>query len=188
MSAFSSIGGKGFFSRGKWAASLICIVLACATMLTGCYGSFPLTRAVYGFNGDITQYDLVHTVVFWVFVIVPVYEVAMIVDAIIPNLIEFWTGKDFNASVRTEKGDAVVTMEPTDNPNEMLVRFDFQEAPDITLLFARRSDERIDVFEQHGLKIGEVVRDVNGDISLCDGAGGVIGIIEGDYLLAMDVR
>lgn len=72
----------------------------------GCYGSFPLTNVVYKLNDDIGDNfdnsrtnDVVDTVTMWVFVILPVYEFAMIGDAVILNLIEFWTEDEVRINV-----------------------------------------------------------------------------------------
>ena len=66
--------------------------------LSGCYGKFFLTRTLYKWNGEVTDNRFVHTIVFWAFVIIPVYELLALGDAIIFNVIEFWTGSNPLAS------------------------------------------------------------------------------------------
>ena len=79
-----------------------CVVLiALLPLATGCYGSFPLTHIIYRFNGEVTHYDLVHSIVFWVFIIIPVYWVGFVGDVIVLNLIEFWTGEKMTVSSQT---------------------------------------------------------------------------------------
>ncbi len=66
----------------------------------GCYGHFPLTRAVYRTNGNVggevqgdsTKKHFLQSLVMWVFIIIPVYGVSMFVDAIVLNVMEFWSG------------------------------------------------------------------------------------------------
>jgi hypothetical protein len=58
----------------------------------GCYGPFPLTKTIYDWNGSIES-DLGENLVFWAFLIIPVYGVAMGADAIVFNTVEFWTGE-----------------------------------------------------------------------------------------------
>ena len=73
-------------------------LLSCAPLALGCFGSFPMTKAVYHGNrnvygsveGDRTQRKLAQSVVMWVFI--PVYAVASAGDMVAFNLIEFWTG------------------------------------------------------------------------------------------------
>jgi hypothetical protein len=60
---------------------------------TGCFGSFALVHKLYDFNKSFGN-KFVQTIVFWVFCIIPVYEVASLGDAVILNLIEFWTGSN----------------------------------------------------------------------------------------------
>ena len=81
--------------KGKIAVTIISIVLciAVALMTISCYGKFPVTKAVYRVNGDVSDEKIVKTLVFWGMIILPVYELSMLGDAIVFNLIEFWTGE-----------------------------------------------------------------------------------------------
>ena len=73
---------------------IACVVLAAFVMAnTGCYGSFQLTKKVYKWNGSLGNKWL-NTIVFWVFAILPVYEIATFVDVVVLNLIEFWVGSN----------------------------------------------------------------------------------------------
>lgn len=76
--------------------TIILLTVSCLSigvLNTGCYGTFPLTKQIYKFNGSIGD-KYVKQVVFWAFFIVPVYEVGTLADVIIFNLIEFWTGSN----------------------------------------------------------------------------------------------
>jgi len=85
---------------------IACVVLAAFVMAnTGCYGSFQLTKKVYKWNGSLGNKWL-NTIVFWVFAILPVYEIATFVDVVVLNLIEFWVGSNplaLNSDVDTHK-------------------------------------------------------------------------------------
>lgn len=67
---------------------------------SGCYGGFHLTKALYKFNGEIKlngneqANHVARSVVMVVLVIVPIYQLAALADALIVNSIEFWTGKN----------------------------------------------------------------------------------------------
>lgn len=86
---------------------------ATVTLQTGCYGEFALTHKVYEWNGGVSPNKFVTSLVFWGLCIIPVYEVAAIIDAVILNLIEFWTGTnpvtmnegDYEMQLVTVKGD-----------------------------------------------------------------------------------
>lgn len=73
----------------KLVASLVLLTF----VLTGCFGSFNLTRKVYQFNksqGD----KWVQEIVFIVLVVVPVYGLSTLADAVVFNSVEFWTGRN----------------------------------------------------------------------------------------------
>ena len=57
----------------------------------GCIGSFKLTGMVYSFNKGIGN-KWVQELLFLLMVIVPVYEVSLLIDALIINSLEFWSG------------------------------------------------------------------------------------------------
>ncbi len=107
-------------------------------LLSGCYGRFPLTRVIYKFNGSIGSKAtlggrLINTLIMWVMIIIPVYGLATLADAIIFNLIEFWTGKPMSIGLQEgdagremattfQMGDTSVTMAPTEDQNRMEIR------------------------------------------------------------------
>jgi hypothetical protein len=70
---------------------LLPLLLSGSILLSGCYGSFNLVREVYAWNGTIED-KTVRSVVFWALIIIPVYEIAAIVDAAVLNVIEHWSG------------------------------------------------------------------------------------------------
>ena len=82
---------------------LFSLVIFMFTMLVQCYGNFPLTKAIYQFNGTIgakmgaggLAARFINTILMWIPGIIA-YWIGMIADLIIFNLIEFWTGKPIN--------------------------------------------------------------------------------------------
>jgi hypothetical protein len=71
--------------------AVILLLLAFLAVHPGCYGSFGLTKSLHDWNGNMES-DWAGEGVFLLFVIVPVYGVTMVVDAVIFNSIEFWSG------------------------------------------------------------------------------------------------
>jgi len=61
---------------------------------SGCFGSFNLTRKLYGFNKDVSKDKFVRELVFLGLNIVPIYGVAGLIDAVVANTVEFWTGEN----------------------------------------------------------------------------------------------
>jgi len=62
--------------------------------VTGCYGSFAVTQKVHQVNDEVSDNKWVDEVVFLVFAALPVYGIATVIDALIVNSIEFWTGEN----------------------------------------------------------------------------------------------
>lgn len=63
------------------------------TTTSGCYGKFAVTKKLYDWNGSLGN-KFLKTVVFWAFIIIPAYELVMLGDFLIFNLIEFWSGNN----------------------------------------------------------------------------------------------
>lgn len=108
--------------RKKSRFVLIATVLALAGLTTGCFGKFALTRKLYTWNDSLDN-KFVKTMVFYVFFIVPVYEVFSFADFIVVNTIEFWSGSNPVASlqmqqqpdgsIRVERNGVVMRLVPT---------------------------------------------------------------------------
>ena len=81
---------------------LAAIFLSCFIMTSsGCFGSFSLTNKLYSWNDTVGD-KFVNSLVFWVLVILPVYNISVLADVILFNLIEFWTG---NNPIALENGE-----------------------------------------------------------------------------------
>jgi hypothetical protein len=82
---------------------------------TGCFGQFKLTQKIWQFNKGISGEKFVQWLMFLVLVIVPVYEIGALIDALIINSIEFWSGSNPVGSVEgADDGTRVVKLSPTD--------------------------------------------------------------------------
>lgn len=68
------------------------ILLSAALILSSCIGPFTLTNRVKDWNDNIGG-KFVNEVVFLAFHVIPVYEVCMVVDAVVLNSVDFWTGE-----------------------------------------------------------------------------------------------
>lgn len=61
---------------------------------TACFASFPLTRKLYNYNKSFSNDKWLQELFFIATAfIVPVYSVAGLIDVVILNSMEFWTGK-----------------------------------------------------------------------------------------------
>lgn len=75
-------------------AAVLTLTAGALVGTSGCFGSFNLTRKVYGFNKTVSKDKFVQELVFLGLNVVPVYGIASFIDAIVANTIEFWTGKN----------------------------------------------------------------------------------------------
>jgi len=78
------------------------LVAAVGALSAGCFGKFQLTRKVYDINQSIDE-KYVRSAATWIFVIVQVYTVAALLDLIVYNVIEFWTGENPVAEAKVTK-------------------------------------------------------------------------------------
>ena len=82
---------------------LAAVLLSATIVFSSCIGSFRLTNNIKDWNESIGN-KWVNELVFIAMHIVPVYEIAMMVDGVVLNSIEFWTGNN----VVMEEGDTKV--------------------------------------------------------------------------------
>ncbi|MBI4056544.1 MAG: DUF3332 family protein [Elusimicrobia bacterium] len=62
-------------------------------LFTGCYGKFALVKKVYHWNSAVEN-KYARSAVMWALAIIPVYEFATLADAVVFNVMEFWSGKN----------------------------------------------------------------------------------------------
>ena len=168
----------GWVSRSKKVVAVVAL-LAAAPFLTNCYGAFPLTHAVYKANGDIDN-DLLRQVVFWVFVIVPVYEVAAFADAVAFNLIDFWTGEGVDFSSTTDQQGNTVTLRPTENGREAVLTVSRDGKTLQELRFVRASDAVCNVYDAKGALMGKAMRTPSGELRLTDAQDRTVTLVSAD--------
>jgi hypothetical protein len=83
--------------------------------VSGCFGSFALTRKIYDLNQGVSDNKFVQWALFLGFTIIPVYGVGVFVDSLVFNSLEFWTGSNPLANAETlPDGTRVVQLSPSD--------------------------------------------------------------------------
>ena len=154
----------------------IILPAALATLIgfggTACMGSFALTKMLYNFNNTVTDSKLINNLIFWALCILPVYGLAVTGDAVILNLIEFWTGsnllaaqpgedgtrlaqvkvsQDANGVVTVSRGQQVFTLTPLDEQRVLVA------TADKVLGFAElRDDGSMAVYGEDGAELGVI--------------------------------
>lgn len=79
--------------KKKTLSVALVMALVGSMTISSCIGSFSLTKKVHEWNQNLGN-KFVNELVFIAFCIVPVYEVAAFIDAIVINSIEFWSGSN----------------------------------------------------------------------------------------------
>lgn len=164
-------GGPALKARAK---KFIVAALIGSTLMAsfaGCYGKFPLTKAVYRLNGDITNNKIIHSIIFWIFIILPVYDLAFLVDAIILNLIEFWTGESLSVSSATLDDGTRVTLAPCEDEKTAILTVEKPDGSVLTTQFERVSEIQMNVIDGEGNVAGYIYRTSDGGMLLCDAKG-----------------
>jgi len=113
-------------------------------LLTSCYGSFQLTRSLWDWNGTVGD-KFTNELVFLAFCIVPVYEVAAVVDALVLNSVEFWSGANPMSMKDGEKEQKIVEIDGkkyrlTAEKNKMTVE-DLKDAKGKTEMIFNEEDQ-----------------------------------------------
>jgi len=162
------------------------LVVALAPALLSCYGRFPLTRAVYRLNGEIqappVRKGVVESVVMWAFIIVPVYGVSMLADALVFNLVEFWTGKPIRIGAADVPDGGKVVLEPSEDGQEaVLTRWQDGEVV-AQIRFVKVSGTTSEVRDEDGNVLGLVMRTPQGSLELTDRHGRMVSMIEADQI------
>lgn len=74
--------------------SIFAVLFSSALLLSGCLGSFQAFNNLKEWNQDVSDSRFVNNLVFWGLNIVPVYGLFFLGDALIFNVIEFWSGSN----------------------------------------------------------------------------------------------
>jgi hypothetical protein len=103
------------------------IILATGYLQSSCVGSFRLTNKVLAWNKSMND-KFVSELVFLVFIVIPVYEISLLIDGFVLNTLEFWSGSDPTAMNAGERETKII------NQNEIKYqvtasqnRFDFTQ-------------------------------------------------------------
>jgi hypothetical protein len=150
--------------------TVLVLLVALTPFLANCYGKFPLTHAVYKANGDIDN-GLLRQIVFWVFVIVPVYGISMLADAVVFNLLDFWFGETIHLSSATDAQGNTVTLQPSEDGREAVLTVSRDGRTLQELRFVRTSDAVCDVYDADGALAGRAERTAAGELRLTDAQG-----------------
>lgn len=149
------------------------LITAMVAMSAGCYGSFILTSKLYKWNGTVGS-KIAQEAVFLVLVIVPVYGLATFADAVVLNLIEFWSGKNPMASNDVIMIDGVPVRLAFDPSQKSFQIIRGEEGKGSTLTF--KDEQGIAVAkDEHGTILASCRMTGDGGMMLSDKDGKLLG-------------
>jgi hypothetical protein len=91
--------------------TLVAFLLVAGIMCNSCYGPFKLTSKLYSWNGTVGN-NWANSAVLFAFMIIPVYEVTLCLDALLFNAIEFWGGSN---PISMEEGEKEIQIVKSGN-------------------------------------------------------------------------
>lgn len=184
MGANTELRTMGAFRRGRRLIAIV-LLIALAPLFTGCYGTFPMTKIIYKLNNDVSENKVVKTVVFWVFVIFPVYDIGMLADAFVFNLIEFWTGDQILTSTATDGNGNTFALAPATNGRDAVLTMSHNGQVLAVRQFVKVSDAVMEVRDTDGHIYGKVIRTADGGLQLADEHANVIETLSAQSLASL---
>lgn len=134
--------------------------------LVSCYGAFPLTNSLYRANGNISN-RWVRSIVLFLLGIFGVYGICILVDAIILNLVEFWSGTSVNISKTFDQPDGSTVALQSSPDGRTLTMTITKEGKTISeRRFIRGAEGRIAVQDSTGAEVGTVTPTAEGGFAL----------------------
>jgi hypothetical protein len=169
----------------RWCQGIaLSLLVTMSPIFIGCYGYFPLTKAVYRYNGDITHHKVLRTLIFWGLVIIPVYGTSLLADALVFNLIEFWSGNVLHVNVDTDE-DSKISLRPLDDGKgaELVVLRNNEIVSQ--LKFFKVSDRTFEVYDNNNKLSGMIIQTTEGDLQFTDINGKLIQTIKAEEIKAL---
>lgn len=154
------------------------LIAGSALLATGCFGSFGATNALYDWNKDVSSSKWLQWLVFLVLIILPVYGLFILADALVINTIEFFSGKNPIGGGSADLGNGhTLRSSKTDDPN--LVKHEIREDGELkrTVYVRRISDQEMVLLDEHMKPSGRARILPDGSVQLLDGSGRVLSTV-----------
>lgn len=148
---------------------LIALAALCGS---GCFGKFGATNALYDWNVGVSDNKWLRWLVFLVLVIVPVYGLFILADALVINTIEFFSGNNpvGGGHVKLENGHTLASTRTSD-PN--VIRHEHRkDGKLVQVVYVRRVDEdEMQLCDEAGRILARARLLANGAVELYDAHG-----------------
>jgi hypothetical protein len=184
--------------------AVIALFISTGFLMSNCFGSFELVRKVYDWNDGVSENKFVKTLLFYAMSFIPIYGIAVLVDVVILNLVEFWSGTNPLAMnegeseeqlfakngtqykmVATKNQFTVTTMSGSKTGDVERLRFDTEN-----LTWYLESEENclaLMSFEGKDHEILRVHNSIQGDITYALNTDGYNGSVETMYTKRLDM-
>lgn len=124
---------------------IACSFLSLSLLFSSCLGSFSAFNHLKDWNQGVSDSRFVNNLIFWGLNIIPVYGLFFVGDAIIFNVIEFWSGS--NPIAMKDGESEVQIVEREGNTFEMIATKNRME---ITVLEGPKKGKKVDlVYRPH---------------------------------------
>jgi hypothetical protein len=164
--------------------ALLLLLASVAPLASGCFGRFPLTHLVYKVNGGVSDKKILQTLLFWIFAWLPVYWFAMLGDALIFNLIEFWTGESFFDEA-VQRGDKIIRFETSQDGRELRMTISRNGETLSRSRFVRLSESVCEARDDQDRLTARIIKAADGRLSLTSIDGKEIGAIPASALASL---
>ncbi|MGD8861368.1 MAG: DUF3332 domain-containing protein [Myxococcales bacterium] len=146
------------------------IVAAAAVGASGCFGSFGATNALYDWNEGVSNNKWIQWLVFLVLIILPVYGLFILADAIVLNTIEFWTGTNPVGTAKLPEGHTLHSSR-TDDPD--VIRHEVRKDGELVRVIhvKRVSEDEMMMLDEHMKPLARARMNADGEIELLDPEG-----------------
>lgn len=157
-----------------------------AVSMNGCYGRFPLTNAIYRWNGRVTNNHVANSIIMIVLAIFPVYWLAIIIDAIIINSIEFWDGERVEVSkTYTQPDGTTVVLAPGGADNEAVLTVFKDDVLVAKRTYVRDEQGVTTILNEDGDVLSRVTPDGNGGFAFTNATGETTGGISASQIATL---
>jgi hypothetical protein len=154
----------------------IIALLLVVAMISGCTGSFALTKKVNEFHRSIKD-KWVDEIVFLVCAFFPVYSIAILADVVLVNSIEFWSGENPLASSSAGKSVKVAmageykAVMSYDKYTDTIKVDAFKGVIPVKSFVLARDTDRVILKDAEGQVLCYSTKNADGGMSLYDGKG-----------------
>jgi hypothetical protein len=171
------------------------VLLFLAFATTACFGSFALTTKLYNWNASHDDKWVQQGAFLVTGVLLPVYGIAALADAVLFNSIEFWTGENPVHTASADDGRRIASATVGDETVTLDLKLEEEGEPYLTLIHEIRGERRnvltvirhgdeTHVLDRDGVRVLSASHQPDGGMVVRWAAGGAPVLLEGTHVEA----